>query len=284
MRPPRSTLHRLSVGLGLTLVALLVAGGTPTAEADTRSKKPAASGKAPRKPAKRRKVVKPRTVVQEDFANAPSFKYGAMTKEQCLTELRGRKVSFTELSGKRGVLIPIRLDAPVHGVTIRTELPAAERKTTPYEVMDCRLALAAVDFAQIVAKHDIAEVHIFSAWRPPPESFPADGEAIRHPGGLALDVRRLVKSKSPEGKQRAGKDAASVQDLVVDRDWTPVKGQAACPAPASASAAEKELRAIFCEAKEARIFTSMLSPNYDADHKNHFHLEVRPKVKWTLVL
>lgn len=241
----------------------------------------ALEGTAAAKPAKKRKVVRPRTTVLEDFSGAPSFKYGAMTKEQCHTELRARKVEFTALEGKRGVLIPVRLTGPVHGVTIRTELPAEERKTSAFEIMDCRLALAASDFAKIVAKHDIVEIHIFSAWRPPPKTWPADREAIRHPGGLALDVRRLVKKKSQSTDAPKGKD---VQDLVVDRDWKPAKGKAPCPVDAALGGDEKLLREIFCETKDARIFTSMLSPNYDADHKNHFHLEIRPKVKWSMVL
>ncbi len=248
--------------LGLALVALLALEGSSEA-----------------KPAKKRKpVVKPRTTVLEDFSEAKSFKYGAMNKEQCHTELRSRKVDFTALEGKRGVLIPVRLTGPVHGVTVRTELPAEERKTSSFEIMDCRLALAVSDFAKIVAKHEIVEVHIFSAWRPPPKTWPADKEAIRHPGGLALDVRRLVKKKAAEDTGKG------VQDLVIDRDWKPVKGKAPCPVDAALGATEKALREIFCETKEARIFTSMLSPNYDADHKNHFHLEVRPKVKWSMVL
>lgn len=225
------------------------------------------------KPAKRR--AQPRTVVEKDWASAPSAKYGVMTAEACLIELRARKVEFTALTEKPGVLIPVRLKGPVRGVSFRTELPAEERATTPYEVMDCRLALAVDDLAVILAKHEIAEVHIFSAWRPPAKSWPASKEAARHPGGLALDIRRFVK--------KAAKGAAA-SDLVIDRDWQPQKNVAPCPVPENLSGDRRELRQIFCEARDARIFTSMLSPNYDADHKNHFHLEIRPRVKWRIVL
>jgi hypothetical protein len=225
------------------------------------------------KPAKRR--PQPRTVVEKDWASAPSAKYGAMTAEGCLTELRARKVEFTALENKPGVLIPVRLKGSVRGVAFRTELPAEERKTTPYEVMDCRLALAVDDLAAILAKHEIAEVHIFSAWRPPAKGWPAAKEAARHPGGLALDIRRFVKKSD---------DRAVIGDLVVERDWRPQKSVAPCPVTEDLKGEQRELRQIFCEARDARIFTSMLSPNYDADHKNHFHLEIRPRVKWRIVL
>jgi len=143
--------------------------------------------------------------------------------------------------------------------------------------MDCRLALALEDFSAILAKHDIEEAHIFSAWRPPPKSWPDDKPAVRHPGGLAIDIRRFIK-KAAEGAQPT--------DLVVLRDWTPAHDVAPCGAQAraSGSAAQRELHEIFCDADGQRVFTSQLSPNYDKAHANHFHLEVRPEVKWRLVL
>ena len=46
----------------------------------------------------------------------------------------------------------------------------------------------------------------------------------------------------------------------------------------------RALRAIFCEAADQRLFTTMLSPNYNNAHENHFHLEITPGVTWRLVL
>ncbi|MBW2455856.1 MAG: hypothetical protein JRI68_15170 [Deltaproteobacteria bacterium] len=77
-------------------------------------------------------------------------------------------------------------------------------------------------------------------------------------------------------------------------EWLDVKddfqgkiGQPTCqgtPAgPKPASPKTVAIRALMCEAAAARIFTSMLSPNYDKPHFNHFHFEVTPGVKWRLV-
>jgi hypothetical protein len=38
-----------------------------------------------------------------------------------------------------------------------------------------------------------------------------------------------------------------------------------------------------CAAADAHLFTTILTPNYDRAHYNHFHLEVTPEVKWHLV-
>ncbi len=228
------------------------------------------------KPAKR-KPKKPRVTEEAGWAETPAAKYAALTGTACLRELRQRKVQFAEVESARGVAIPVRLKGPLGGVLYRTELPPAERADTPHEVMDCRLVLALHDLSALLVKRDIEEALIFSAWRPPAKSWPADKHAIRHPGGLAIDLRRLVKKSSGGAKPK---------DLVVLRDWKPARGQAPCTkeARAAGSADAQELRAIFCDADDLRLFTSMLSPNYDQAHENHFHLEIRPEVRWRLVL
>ena len=51
------------------------------------------------------------------------------------------------------------------------------------------------------------------------------------------------------------------------------------------NAAEKtpqtnELWAIACEAVDLGVFTYVLTPNYNAEHFDHFHMEIRPNVSW----
>ncbi len=222
---------------------------------------------------------KPRTVVDDDWAKAPSAHYAALGKDACLRELRQRGASFDEVASARGVLAPIRLRGPLGGVAYHTEAPVAERAKSPYEVFDCRLALALDDFSAILRAHDVDEAYIFSAWRPPPKSWPADKLGTRHPGALAVDIRVLAKKLVP------GADRAT---LVVERDWQPAHDQPACgdkaPAILPDTAEAKEIRAIYCQAADARIFSSMLGPNYNKAHENHFHLEITPGVKWRLTL
>ena len=111
---------------------------------------------------------------------------------------------------------------------------------------------------------------MFSVWRPP-ANWPEGKFGKRHPGGLAIDVRELKRDSGPP--------------LVVERDWKGRIGAAVCGerAPEAASEAARELRAIICSAADARIFHSMLTPNYDRPHYNHFHLELTPGVSWFML-
>lgn len=223
-------------------------------------------------------VKKPRTVFEKDWASAPSAKYAALDKDACLAEARARGIPFDEVDEAKGVAIPVRLTGPVAGVAYHTELPEKERATSPFEVFDCRLVLALHDFGSILTAHGIDEALIFSAWRPPGDKWPAGKLATRHPGALAVDIRVFEKSAHPAG---------GAKDLVVARDWKAARDEPPCGdkarvAPDTSEA--KELRDIYCKAAAARIFSSMLGPNYNKAHENHFHLEITPDVKWRLVL
>ena len=44
-----------------------------------------------------------------------------------------------------------------------------------------------------------------------------------------------------------------------------------------------ELHDLVCAAAEAHVFNSILTPNYNPAHKNHFHLELTPDVDWFML-
>ena len=202
----------------------------------------------------------------------------------------------------------------LHGVTWRTDFQSEEqRRTSPYEVLDCRLLLAIDDFSAILEQHDVEEVRIFSFWRPPAKKWPKDRIGKRHPGGLAADVRLFKKrapkedarapgddasdgkeqakhsspKKSPRKRKRPPKKGSGDNELSVLDDFGGRVGGKACgkgatkPRPDTAKA--RELRAIVCDAARQRLFNSILTPHFDKHHFNHFHLEVTAGVKWFIV-
>ena len=189
-------------------------------------------------------------------------------------------VAFTRVvpADAAGVATPVRLPRDVGGVVYCTEAPAHVREASPYDVFDCRLVLSLSDFSRVLRAHDVDEVRLFSAYRPSGRAL-RDGEpGLRHEGGLALDARRFGKKPGP-GPERVWLD--------VERDFhgrlgaDPCGARAAPPSPATAEA--RELRSIACEAADLHLFTSILTPTYDRAHRNHFHLEVTPGVRWALV-
>jgi hypothetical protein len=210
-----------------------------------------------------------------DWEKHPSARYAAMSGESCLAELTRRGVAFTRVEEAPGVVTPLRLPRDVGGVVYRTEAPDHVRASAPYDIFDCRLVLALSDFSRLLRAHDVDEVRIFSAYRPEKRGRDA-APGTRHAGGLAIDARRFGKRR---GADRVWLD--------VEHDFPGAIGAPACgpgaapPAPATPEA--REIRSIACEAADLHLFTSILTPAYDRFHRNHFHLEITPQVRWTLV-
>jgi hypothetical protein len=208
-----------------------------------------------------------------DAEGSKAWGYARLDPDECTAELERRQIRFHKEAAAPGVKIPVRLEGPMDGVLYRTDYPDPQRATVPYEVFDCRLVLSLSDLSAVLRTHDIDEVRIFSAWRPPPKSWPAGKLADRHPGGLAADLRLFRKSSG---------DA-----LDVEKDFHGKLGASPCgtgavpPSPETPGAVE--LRSILCAAAEERLFHVLLSPNCDYDHRNHFHVEVRPDVRWFIV-
>ena len=216
----------------------------------------------------------------------PAIQYGGLDKGTCERELVRRHVPFVSVGETRGVLAPVRLTGPLHGVSYHSALPASQRARSPYEILDCRLVLALDDFSQILAKHDVVEVIHFSVYRPPGRhatqlahpSAPGSELSLRsslrtqHAGALAIDAGWF--------KRRDG----SV--LQVERDFHGHIGARTCGAgagPSPASPEANELRSIVCAAADAHLFNVELTPDYNYPHRNHFHLEVTPRARWFLV-
>lgn len=228
-----------------------------------------------------RRKKKPNVKFHPDWAKHPSAQYAAMTAPKCLEELARRGIDHTVEKPSPGVLAPVRLPKDVGGVVYRTAAPAHTREKGPHDVFDCRLVLALSDFSKILKEHAVDEVLLYSAWRPPPPKWPEGKLATRHPGALAIDAYRFGKKLDPGQREK-------------DRVWLDVardfKGKIGSPAcgpgsapPKGAPEAAKKLRAIVCAAADEHLFTTILTPNYDRAHYNHFHLEVTPEVTWHLV-
>jgi hypothetical protein len=204
--------------------------------------------------------------------DGPAQRYGRLDRGECEAELAVRGVPFVPVDGARGVLAPVRLTGPVRGVSFHTGVPEAKRASSPWEIVDCRLALALDDFAFLLSGHDVVDVLHYSIYRPPPANWPIDKIASRHPGALAIDAAAFTKR---DGSR-----------LDVEKDFHGRVGALTCgpgAAPIPATAEAIELRQIVCDAAAAQLFNVELTPDYNWAHRNHFHLEVAAGVTWSLV-
>ncbi|MEO8878529.1 MAG: hypothetical protein ABI461_23270, partial [Polyangiaceae bacterium] len=139
------------------------------------------------------KPTKSKVDVPANAMTTPAFEYGALDRAACEAKLAERGIAWAPVASARGVLAPIRLAGPLHGVDFHSGIPAKSRATSPYEIMDCRLALALDDFAAILAKYDVTEVVHLSAYRPPPKNWPVAKISDHHGGAMALDAAIFLR-------------------------------------------------------------------------------------------
>jgi len=235
-------------GAGLALVALIA---RTAAAADTHLEIP------------------PPAVAEQSRAYA----YANLSDDRALAELVRRRLPHTRIEESvAGVRTPVRLSGPLHGVTIHSSLPKEVRATTPFEILDARLALALDDFCEILANHDVIEVVHFTIYRPNDSGSPEkNGGLPRHAGGVAIDVGAL--------KKRGG------SFLTVLADWPAAIGARTCGTGARKILGRKgrELMSILCEAADSRLFNVVLTPHFNRAHHDHVHLEIKADVKWFLV-
>jgi len=361
----------------------------------------------------------------EEAEASPAYHYANMTNEEAFAELDRRGVPYTKEPPTTGVRAPIRLAGRLHGVDIHSSLSEEERKTTMFEILDARLALALDDFCVILARHDVIEVVHYTMYRPnvaPPAApttkakgkpTPTEKAGPKTRGKdqppsskrtpIAADKQKPPKHKAKttpakrraslddkaqkEHSRRTGSDGDDHKDVELsDKTWlyadvdvqssdrekngAPAKpatpktsshtkqhtkqrgsdahashstkragktakkrimmttneephsrwappgtrhpaglaidvgilkkvdgtylnvaqhfhgkiGAKTCGAdvPEADTKEARELRSIVCEAHDSGIFTYALTPNFNADHADHFHLEIKPGVKWFL--
>jgi hypothetical protein len=265
-----------AIGLLLASAATAAAvASAPTAVAPTNATKGKPKSKPKPKARPRRSKAHARFTKPLKLSHAPGSRaerYAALSPTACLAELSQRGIAFTREPPTRGVEIPIRVTGKVGGVLYRTDFPDRERSKVPWEIFDCRLVLALDDFGEVLRAHSIVEARIFSCWRPPSKTWPMDEWGKRHEGALAVDLRELKKDDG---------SALNILDQFHGQLGATLCGADAVP-PSPDSPEARELHEIACAAVDSHLFNSVLTPNYNPPHKNHFHLELTPGVDWFL--
>ena len=94
-----------------------------------------------------------------------AYRYANMSNAEALAELDRRKIPYT-VATAAGVRAPIRLAGQLHGVSVHASIPAAEQWTSPFEILDARLALSLDDFCSLLAERGFDELVHFTMYRP----------------------------------------------------------------------------------------------------------------------
>lgn len=175
--------------------------------------------------------------------------------KKCLQALRNMKVNFRPLPKNRykGVATPVEvLGGTLGGVRYRG------RNVRRRMIMDCRLALALQMAGPLFSANGITTVihGDFYRWR----RVEGSGRLSRHALGLAVDMYYFVNAK--------GRKISVVRDY--ERNLATRKS---CEGFASTWQA-RLLRGLVCDLDYSGLFETVLTPDYDTGHRDHFHVSV----------
>jgi hypothetical protein len=172
--------------------------------------------------------------------------------EPCLAAARAASLPVSPfVTDLTPIPSPVRIDGAIGGVSF-----PKERQGAPLYV-SCELAVRLPAVAAVLRAHRVREAVVLSAWRRQPRtSF--------HTFGLALDLSRFVR------------DDGSVLD--VERDFVRDPEHRTCDGVDRAPAAEPgaALRALACDLADRAGLSTVITPEYNEGHRDHFHVDVRP--------
>lgn len=171
----------------------------------------------------------------------------------CKRELARLKVPFIPLERPvehpltNPVPSPVVITGPVDGVHFRSVQTEREVEVS------CELAVRLPALARIFKKHAVKTVHVTSSLRDAPRtSF--------HTFGLALDIAGIRTAK---------------EEWWVGEQFELTPDEHTCDARPTTPQGRLML-GIACDIAASHLFSSVLTPNYNAGHRDHFHLDVRP--------
>ncbi len=189
---------------------------------------------------------------------APARRFANLSPTQCRRMLRERQLPFRRVGEMHGVATALRIDGAILGIELR-----GPGGSSPYGVLDCRLALALAEMAPLLQRHGVRAIRIDNMYRPNAR-FGGKRKRSQHSYGLAVDIF-----------------AFTFQDgtvLEIEDTWEARLGKPVCGSTAAAqgiSNPERRLRNLVCDLVRAGIFHHVLTPHYDRAHANHLHLDIK---------
>jgi len=173
----------------------------------------------------------------------------------CTAELDARKVSWKRVS-RPGIANAVEVTGPLGGVT----LSSADQPL----VIDCSLAVSLDEAGRYLRALGLDKATFSSAYAR--RNVRGTDRPSKHSFGLAIDVHTFTSSDPQLGTLR------------VDRDYEQGLGDEVDCLGRPLTQGGATLKILQCQLVRSGLFHLVLSPDYDADHRDHFHLEVKP---WT---
>ncbi len=168
------------------------------------------------------------------------------TPARCLEDLDAAGIPYEPVDHAESLIAPVKITGPVGGVLL---------VGTKDVIVECELAARLPAMAEVLRAREITEIGILSSHRPQAEySF--------HAVGLALDVNWMKATHW----QRA---------MWLKSDFEKTPELLTCDATHE-TGMSRTLVGAACDLWKARVFNTVITPNYNEGHANHFHFDVRP--------
>jgi hypothetical protein len=169
------------------------------------------------------------------------------------------KLDYSSGPTNLGIADPITVKLPLNGVAFRYSGNAEQRKTL---YGDCTLMKSLAQAAPIVRAHDVKEIvdiGIYNYRCIDQTKTPPNCSMSQHGYAKAIDLAEFVTSDDTH--------YSVLKDFVID-----TTGET-CAVPTD-SEKDSFLHTVICELKAANVWNIVLTPNYNADHRNHFHVDL----------
>jgi len=181
----------------------------------------------------------------------------------CKAALAFYGVTFTEGPTSPGVDDPVTAQIPIAGLSFRVLGGANPREKL---FGDCSIVRSLAEAAPILKARDIVEVSDLGVYN---YRCIGGGTPPNCPNGISQHA--YAKAIDLAGFTTAAGDFFSVNDdWVIDPD-----AEETCMAPAEPGK-DQFLHELICALKAAKVWNIVLTPNYNADHRNHFHVDLTP--------
>lgn len=164
--------------------------------------------------------------------------------KRCLALLDQLGVSHRSLGPRAGMDTPVQITGAIAGVRYTHDGQSSM-------ICDCRLALALEWSAPVFASFHVSEIEHYGAYSNRRTRL---GRPSLHARGLALDAARFKFARSTES---------------VAKDYARGLG-AGCWSGAP------ELNQLVCQLRGLGLFRELITPDHDADHRDHVHLAIAP--------
>jgi len=173
-------------------------------------------------------------------------------------------VEFTTAGATPGVVDPVTAKMPINGMQYKVSGNTNNRSTM---FGDCRLIKSVAEASASFRDRDIELVTDIGIYNyrciggvgTPPN---CPNGISQHAYAMAIDLAGFT---TKDGTFYSVND-----DWVIDPD-----SQDTCMAPTEPGK-DQFLHELICELKARDVWTIVLTPNYNADHRNHFHVDLTP--------